>query len=160
MLILSGCTQCETVALEPNLVETTEAEVTTIPTAEKSVWTEDEIKWFFLSNSREHYEIIDCISMPDFAFDRVGAILFRDDDQQAIWVAFLNEEGFSQMCGVLAPLYSNPEFTYLGDGVVTFRLQAPNGEPYICKVSFSAEGKCVNFKVEADGSMESEENGR
>lgn len=62
-----------------------------------------------------------------------------------------------QHCGVEAELLDSPEFTYLGNGEVTFKVCSKDGENYTQKISFSVDGEGVNFVAEAieDSNLES-----
>ena len=77
-------------------------------------------------------------------------MLFYDSETETSNTAFFDEEGNYQMCGVSAKIYSEPDFTYHGDGVVTFYLEAEEGSAYCCKIAFSADGSEVFF-VREDG---------
>ena len=46
-----------------------------------------------------------------------------------------------QHCGVEAELLDSPEFTYLGNGEVTFKVCSKDGENYTQKIAFSVDGK-------------------
>ena len=50
---------------------------------------------------------------------------------------------------VEAELLDSPEFTYLGNGEVTFKVSSKEGENYTQKISFSADEEGVNFVSEA-----------
>ena len=100
--------------------------------------------------------LITCASMYDFAYDRVGAILYTDSKEGYIHVAFMDEEGNMQHCGVEAQLVESPEFTYLGNGEVTFKVCSKDGIKYTQKISFSADEDGVNFVSEAIEDIDAE----
>ena len=62
-----------------------------------------------------------------------------------------------QHCGVETELLDSPEFTYLGNGEVTFKVCSKDGENYTQKIAFSVDGEGVNFVAEAieDSNLES-----
>lgn len=114
----------------------------------KKEWSKQEIMSLFLRNADINWTIVDCVTVPDFAFDRVGIILFLDDEEQTTNVAFMNEDGYYQRCGVYAKLCSNSELTYYGNGAVTFKLQTDDGIEYTNKVTISIEDINVHFVLE------------
>lgn len=117
----------------------------------QQVWTEEEIKTLFVSKIQGNdWEVVDCVAVSDSAYGRVGAILFWDNEKKTSNVAFMDEEGYYQMCGLDAQIYEEAELTYLGDGAVTFHLQTDGGMKYQCKLSFSSEGGNVSFVAEDD----------
>lgn len=68
-------------------------------------------------------------------------------DNEFAKVAFLDGDGHIQWCGIDAEIYSEPEFVYLGNGTVTFKLKSEDGSPYEVQVAFSADGSKVSFTV-------------
>ena len=46
--------------------------------------------------------LIACASIFDFAYDRVGTILYTDSKEGYIHVTFMDKEGNMQHCGVVA----------------------------------------------------------
>lgn len=117
----------------------------------RKAWTKEKLRSLFADKTKDHdWEIVDCAIISDLASGRVGAILFLDHEKQTVNAAFLDEEGLYQMCGILAPLYSEHGFTYLGNGTVSFRLQTEEGDAYGCRITFSSENGNVNFVVEDD----------
>lgn len=115
----------------------------------RKVWTQEEIRSLFASSAREtDWELIACQAVSDLASGRVGTVLFTDREQNA-WVAFLDEDGVCQRCGTSSPLASEPEFAYLGNGTVSFRLQPPGEGPKLCRITFTSENGDV-FWVRED----------
>lgn len=132
------------------IAENTDADIEEIK-AENIVkeWTTSEISELFKRKTGEDCTLITCASMYDFAYDRVGAILYTDSKEGYVHVAFMDKEGNMQHCGVEAQLAETPEFTYLGNGEVTFKVCSKNGTKYIQKISFSVDENKVNFVSEA-----------
>ena len=54
----------------------------------------------------------------------------RDRDTGAAEVAFIDNEGDFQKLGISAELAPEPEFTYIGNGVVSFKLLTVEGTLY------------------------------
>lgn len=96
------------------------------------------------------WEYIDCVLIPDHASDRVGAVLFRDDKKETSNVAFFDADGYFQQFGTYAKMSAEPDFTYLGDGVATFKLETDDGTIYNYTLTISIDGSNVNFKAEDD----------
>ena len=70
------------------------------------------------------------------------------------WLSAKNEPdmdaaGNMQHCGVEAELADSSEFTYLGNGEVTFKVCSKDGTSYTQKISFSVDEEKVNFVSEA-----------
>ena len=76
-------------------------------------WTTQEIEELFRTNADADCTLVACKSMFDFAYDRVGVVLYTDSKEGYIHVAFMDAEGNMQHCGVEAKLLDVPEFTYL-----------------------------------------------
>lgn len=54
-------------------------------------WTEQEVIPLFLSRKENaNWQVIDCVLTPDFAFDRIGVILFVDDEEKTTNLAFID----------------------------------------------------------------------
>lgn len=83
-------------------------------------WSSQEILSMFENVKEDCWSVAGCVPISDDAYDRVGAVLFYDSETETSNTAFFDEEGNYQMCGVSAKIYSEPDFTYHGDGVVTF----------------------------------------
>ena len=112
-------------------------------------WTTQKIADLFKVKADGDCTLIACASMYDFAYDRVGTILYTDSKEGYIHVAFMDKEGNQQHCGVEATLVDSPEFTYLGNGEVTFKVCSKDGKNYTQKISFSVDEEGVNFVSEA-----------
>lgn len=117
---------------------------------EKKDWSEQDIISLFDQSRETDWEYIDCILISDHASDHIGAVLFRDDQKQTGNVAFFDENGVYQKCGVSAKIPDEPDFTYLGDGAVTFKLEADDGTIYNCTLTISIDDGNVTFKAEDD----------
>lgn len=114
-------------------------------------WTKQEIRSLFTNASNpKNFTIIDCVVATDFAFDRIGVVLFTDDKKQTSNVAFIDADGHYQTCGVYAKICTENRFTYCENGIVTFRLETERGIAYNCKIALSIEDSSVNFVVEDD----------
>lgn len=116
---------------------------------EKS-WSVKDIDTMFSQIKKDNWEYIDCVLISDYASDRVGAVLFWDATKKSSNVAFFDADGYYQQCGVCAELATNPEFTYLGDGSVTYQLEKEDGTSYNCTLTISIDGNNVQFRVEDD----------
>ena len=114
----------------------------------KKEWTKQEIMSVFLCNADVNWTVVDCVTVPDFAYDRVGIILFLDNEEHTTNVAFMDEDGYYQRSGVYAKLCSNSELTYCGNGAVTFKLQTDDGIEYTHKFTISIEDNNVHFVSE------------
>lgn len=113
-------------------------------------WTEESITSMFESDAREPWEVVDCVLMPDNAFDMVGAVLFLDNEKESVNVAFMDKDGHYQQCGTYATLSEEADFTYLGNGAVTFKLSAKDGTAYNYTLTISIDGEKVDFTAEDD----------
>ena len=105
---------------------------------------------FYRTNREGKLEYIDCVLVLDKASDRVGAVLFRDPDEETTDVAFYDEDGFANRCGVYAKPAPDPDFEYLGDGKATFQLETENGVVYRHALTISVDGSDVFFVSEDD----------
>ena len=101
---------------------------------EKTEWSIQEIEALFLDNAEPEWKLIRCVSVYDFAYDRVGAVLYTEDDTGYVNVAFIDE---------------NPELTYHGNGEVTFNVCSKDGVKYKQKIVFSKCDDQVNFISES-----------
>ena len=100
-----------------------------------------------MKNNEIEYKVT-CIGMFDFAYDRVGVILYTDSKEGYIHVAFMDAAGNMQHCGVEAELADSSEFTYLGNGEVTFKVCSKDSTSYTQRISFSVDEERVNFVSE------------
>lgn len=112
-------------------------------------WTTQEIAELFKIKADADCTLVTCTGMFDFAYDRVGVILYTDSKEGYIHVAFMGAEGNMQHCGVEAELADSLEFTYWGNGEVTFKVCSKDGTSYTQKISFSVDEERVNFVSEA-----------
>ncbi len=134
---------------ELNPVDTTASQ--TDNKADDKVFTEQDIAAMFDKNMRsDDTEYIDCAVMPDKAYGRVGAALFRNTKENTVNAAFFDEDGYAQQCGIYAELADAPEFKYLGDGKVTCKMHTESGDIYNMTIAFSADGSDVRFLMEDD----------
>ena len=113
-------------------------------------WTEDEIINLFEQNyENSDYEILGCVVVSDYASDMVGAILFSNSENLSN-VAFIDAEGYYQRCGSEAIPCVENEFTYLGNGIVTVKMQTEDLNEYNYKLSFMQGGNVVKWIAEDD----------
>ena len=117
---------------------------------EEKIWSEQDIASMFSHAQETDWEYIDCVLIPDHASDRIGAVLFWNDKNQTSNVAFFDADGYFQQCGTYAKMPSEPDFRYLGDGAVTFKLETEDGTIYNYTITISIDGSNVNFKAEDD----------
>ena len=127
--------------LDYELVETEEIKVTE--------WSTQEIEALFLDNNESDWKLIKCVSAYDFAYDRIGVVLFTEKDTEYINVAFMDEEGIMPHCGIEATLDENIELTYHGNGEVTFNVCSKDGVKYKQKFAFSKYNDEVKFVSES-----------
>ena len=112
--------------------------------------TKESITAMFKEDAREPWEVVDCVLMSDEAFGMVGAVLFLDNEKESVNVAFIDKDGHYQQCGAYATLSEEADFTYLGDGAVTFKLLAEDGTAYNYTLTISIDGEKVDFTAEDD----------
>lgn len=117
---------------------------------EKTGWSIQEIEALFLDNAEPEWKLIKCVSVYDFAYDRVGVVLYTTkNDTEYVNIAFMDEEGIMPQCGIEAFLDENTEFTYHGNGEVTFNVCSKDGVKYKQKIVFSKHDDEVNFVSES-----------
>ena len=116
---------------------------------EKMEWSIQEIEALFLDNAEPEWKLISCVSVYDFAYDRVGAVLYTEDDTGYVNVAFIDENGIMPRCGIEAAFDENPELTYHGNGEVTFNVCSKDGVKYKQKIVFSKCDDQVSFISES-----------
>ena len=112
-------------------------------------WSIKEIETLFLNNRESEWNLIECVSVYDFAYDRVGVVLFTKRDTECINVAFMDGEGTMPYCGVEAVLDENIEFTYHGNGEVTFNVWLNDEVKYKQRIVFSKYNDEVKFVSES-----------
>ncbi len=113
-------------------------------------WSEQEILTMFESNREESWDIIDCVLIPDYAYDMVGAVLFWDNENETSNVAFLDADGHYQKCGTHAKTAAEANFSYFGNGALTYKLTTDDGTVYNYMLTISIDGSDVQFKAEDD----------
>ena len=84
----------------------------------------------------------------DYAFERVGVVMFAGEEAQKVSFAFIDEEGEGQNCALLAGPAEDPELTYLGNGTVSCRMESEDNKIYTTKLTFSISEGEVCFKAE------------
>ncbi len=114
----------------------------------EKIWSEQDIASMFSLVQEIDWEYIDCVLIPDHASDRIGAVLFRNDKEKTSNVAFFDADGYFQQYGTYARMSDEPDFQYLGDGAVTFKLETEAGTIYNYTLTISIDGSNVNFKAE------------
>ena len=125
---------------------------TTTSHDEESIWREQDIMnmYYSMTNGEIGVEYLDCVLMPDNAGGRIGAVLFEDTKEGTTNIAFFNAEGYSQQCGVYAKVADAPDLTYLGEGVVTFKLVTDEHIVYNCNISIAVDDSDVEFVITDD----------
>lgn len=113
-------------------------------------WSEQDIISMFDEVKEADWEYIDCELMPDHVGDRVGAVLFRDARKETGNVAFFDADGCYQMAGTDGKISDQPDFTYLGDGAVTVKLETEAGTVYHYMLTISINDSGIYFKAEDD----------
>ena len=156
VLMMSACgrqasTPSERETSSPSAETAPETSCLLTEPAPEKVWTEQEIaSMFYRMNRNGELEYIDCVLVSDKASDRVGAVLFWDPDEETTNVAFYDEDGFANRCGVYAKPAPDSDFEYLGDGKVTFQLETEGGVIYRHALTISVDGSDVFFVSEDD----------
>lgn len=119
---------------------------------ETRTWSEREIMdmYYDMTNGEIGLNYLDCVIMSDFAADRVGAVLFQDTEKGTTEIVFFDKEGFAQQCGIYAEAAEGPDLTYLGKGMVTFKLVTEEQVVYNCQVNISVEDGNVAFVITDD----------
>lgn len=121
----------------------------------EKVWTKEDVAALYTPEMEADWQMIDCVTMPDFAYDHVGVILGAGWEAPTSYLAFVEaDRGFS-VCIVHARLADEPELTYLGDGVATFQAEAEDGTLFEQKVTFSQseDGSATHFDSEGTPKM-------
>lgn len=116
----------------------------------EKTWSEEEIAAMFSQVKKKDWEYIDSVLIPDYASDCVGAVLFWDGGKQSSNVAFFDADGYFQQSGAYAKMSEDPNFTYLGDGSVTYKLEKEDGTIVDFTLTISIAGGNVQFKAEAE----------
>ena len=92
-------------------------------------WTQEEIRRMYQGVAKPEWTLLDCLTTPDKANGCVGAALYWDGEQSTL-VRFFDEDGYSCCAGPVAKTAQDADFTYLGGGKVSFRLQTDDGTAY------------------------------
>ena len=132
----------------PVLAAPAEASAPEIPAEPESEpekeWTQADIRRMYKAIKEPKWAFIDCLTTPDKANNCVGAVLYWDGEASTL-VRFFDETGYSYCAGPVAKAADEPGFTYLGDGTVTFRLQADDGTVYDYTLTLSAGDAGANW---------------
>ena len=107
-------------------------------------WTQEDIRRMYQSIAKPEWELLDCLVAPDKANGCVGAALYWDGEESTL-VRFFDEDGYSHCAGPVAKTAQDPGFAYLGDGKVTFRLQADDGSEYDYTLTLEKTGDGVRW---------------
>lgn len=119
--------------------------------AEEALWTAAEIRSLFEEKTAgKGYTVLHCAVVDDGAYDRVGVVLYTTAGQDTTYLAFLDAQGYSQTCGIVASPLDDGALVYQGDGTVAFQIQGSDGAPIDYQVSFSADGTDANFVIVSD----------
>ena len=147
-----GMVACENQNSSQDITLVTESIEESTLQKEERIWSEQEIiDMFYRANGQENeYEYIACTLISDHASDCIGAVLFKDNEDGTTKVAFFNEQGYSQQCGIYEKVADDPAFTYLGDGAVTFKLETDEQIIYNCTITISVDGNKVAFEIMDD----------
>lgn len=139
LLTAAGCGETVPETQTPSPV----AEQTPAPS-----WTEETVCALFEGSREPGQEVVDAVVFSDFAYDRVGAVLFREEEKGS-GVAVLDAQGLAQRCGFVLHPAEEPEMTYLGEGAMTFVLKEESGAAAPQKLTFSADGEGnITFRSE------------
>ncbi|MBQ2705171.1 MAG: hypothetical protein IJF60_00005 [Agathobacter sp.] len=133
---------------------TSSSEDVEISTLQKDAkdWSEQEVVNMFynMTNGEIGLEFLDCVVMPDYASNRIGAVLFEDTEDGTTNIAFFDAEGYAQQCGIYAKVADAPDLTYVGDGTVTFKLELDEYIIYNCNISILLDDGNVAFEISDD----------
>ena len=110
--------------------------------------SEQDLISVFAEVREPEWEYVDCAIFPDLAYGQIGAVLFWDTKKATSSVAFFDENGCFQQCGTYARMADSPDFTYLGNGKVTYQMQTDAGEIYTYVLTISIDGSDVLFVAE------------
>lgn len=138
-VMLFGCTSSSTPPSTENPDEETASAATETPLPE----TEEDVLSLFSQSKQDAWVVLDCVLTPDHASDRVGVVLFQEGD--SVNAAFLRRDGVYQQCGVVARAADPLLLTYLGDGTISFRIQAEDGTVSLQQITCTIQGNDVSF---------------
>ena len=113
-------------------------------------WSDQNLITMFSDVQEDDWVYLDCVLMPDRPYDRVGAVLFQDTGKGTCHTAFFDADGDFQQSGTDSRIADDPEFTYLGDGTVSFQLMSEDNTVYTYTLAFSVQGNQVSFQAKDD----------
>lgn len=113
-------------------------------------WSEQDILALFEPKAESNWTVIDCARTLDFAFDRIGVILFVDNDNGYARLAFMNADGSYALVGIDAQPSVPTDLEYCENGIVTLQVKSKDGLEHKCIITFSQseDGKETNFIIE------------
>lgn len=117
---------------------------------EEAEWSEQDVAAMFTAVKEADWTYIDCVLMPDKAYNRVGAVLYWDEVRGTSMVAFFDGEGNYVQAGPQSKAPDGAELTYLGNGAVTFPQAKEDGTVYNFTLTLSIDGDHVHFEAEDD----------
>lgn len=150
ILVMSSCGSQVTVPEASNSTSNPIQKIETSNPNEGKDWSEQDITSMFCRAQETDWEYIDCVLIPDYASDRIGAVLFWDDEKKTSNVAFFDADGYYQQCGIYAKMSAQPDFAYLGNGAVEFKLETDDGTIYNSTLTISIDGSDVHFIFKDD----------
>ncbi len=118
--------------------------------SENNFTEQDIISMFNKKVADSDTEYLDCVLIPDKAAGRVGAVLFRNNENNTVNVAFFDEDGDAQRCGTYAQSADAPDMTYLGNGKVTCKMKTEDGTVYNYVLTISSDDGNIAFIAEDD----------
>lgn len=139
-LVVVGCGARKTAKSD---VKETEVKETT--QTEKEDWSEQDIISMFDNVKDDGMEYIDCAVMEDKAYDFIGTVLYWNEDEKIARVAFFDKDGHKQSCGFPVKIADDSNFTYLGDGNVSFQIETEKGEVSNYGVITTKSGSDIYF---------------
>lgn len=113
-------------------------------------WSEQDLITMYSDIQEDDWAYLDCVLMPDRAYDRIGAVLFLDTGKGTCNTAFFDADGDFQQSGTAVRIADDPELTYLGDGTVSFKLISEDDTVYTYALAFSIQGNHVSFQAKDD----------
>lgn len=100
-------------------------------------WSEQEILSLFHTKAESNWNVIDCVRVSDVAFERIGVILFVDNDNGHTLLAFMDANGYYSMVGIDAQISFPTKLEYRGNGIVTLQLKTKDNLEYEGKITYS-----------------------
>ena len=140
MLAIVGCNKSNignNSSLDTNVTDTT------------NNLTVEDVKQLFQIKNKD-VEIIDCVLSADQAYDMAGVLLYEErqefnENDVVTYVVFVRKDGVCSKTGVMAKVWPESEFSYKGNGTVSFRVDAGDGKSYRQVISVSIDGPDVKF---------------